>query len=71
MTGTLLAAALHAATAMAVSAETVRWARDRDGPALDLLSQNEGPTTTLNRQIEEPLPIRDVAGAPEPALATS
>ena len=37
---------------------------------MDPHAQNEGPTTTLNHQVYEPLLIRDVTGEPEAALAT-
>ena len=67
----ILAAALMSSTALATSAETIRWARAGDSLTLDPHAQNEGPTTTLNHQIYEPLLIRDVTGEPEPALATS
>jgi len=65
-----LAAALLATTALSASAETLRWARTGDGLTLDPHAQNEGPTHTLAHQIYEPLIIRDVTGAFEPALAT-
>ena len=71
MTGRLiLAAALLSSTALAASAETIRWARAGDALTLDPHAQNEGPTTTLNHQIYEPLLIRDITGEIEPALAT-
>ena len=66
----ILAAALMSSTAVAASAETIRWARAGDALTLDPHAQNEGPTTTLNHQIYEPLLIRDITGEPEPALAT-
>ncbi|SFJ43371.1 ABC transporter substrate-binding protein [Jannaschia pohangensis] len=59
-----------AMTAGAASAETLRWARAGDSLTLDPHAQNEGPTHTLAHQIYEPLIIRDVTGAFEPALAT-
>jgi peptide/nickel transport system substrate-binding protein len=65
-----LAAALLATTALSASAETLRWARTGDSLTLDPHAQNEGPTHTLAHQIYEPLIIRDVTGAFEPALAT-
>ncbi len=67
-------AALLATTALtlgAASAETLRWARAAEALTLDPHSQNEGPTTTLMHQIYEPLIIRNMEGAMEPALATS
>ena len=67
----LLATALLAGTTVGASAETLRWARAGDALTLDPHAQNEGPTTTLNHQIYEPLLIRDQTGEPEPALATS
>jgi peptide/nickel transport system substrate-binding protein len=66
----LLAAALLASTALSAPAETLRWARAGDSLTLDPHAQNEGPTHTLAHQIYEPLLIRDVTGAFEPALAT-
>ncbi|MCR9109698.1 ABC transporter substrate-binding protein [Marivita sp. XM-24bin2] len=64
-----MAAALLATTA-SVSAETLRWARSGDALTLDPHAQNEGPTHTIRHQMYEPLIIRDVTGAFEPALAT-
>jgi len=67
-------AALLATTALsaaAVFAETIRWARAAEALTLDPHSQNEGPTTTLMHQIYEPLIIRNMEGAMEPALALS
>ncbi|MCV6585887.1 MAG: ABC transporter substrate-binding protein [Marinibacterium sp.] len=54
----------------AAGADTLRWARAGDALTLDPHAQNEGPTTALNHQIMEPLLIRDMTGAFEPALAT-
>ena len=65
-----LAAALLASTALSASAETLRWARAGDSLTLDPHAQNEGPTHTLSHQIYEPLIIRDMTGAFQPALAT-
>ncbi|MEN8660851.1 MAG: ABC transporter substrate-binding protein [Marivita sp.] len=64
-----MAAALLATTAT-VNAETLRWARSGDALTLDPHAQNEGPTHTIRHQMYEPLIIRDVTGAFEPALAT-
>ncbi|WP_224815380.1 ABC transporter substrate-binding protein [Hasllibacter sp. MH4015] len=67
-------AALLATTALTVtslSAETLRWARAAEALTQDPHAQNEGPTTTLNHQIYEPLILRNMAGEMEPALATS
>jgi peptide/nickel transport system substrate-binding protein len=68
----LLAATLLATTAIAplAQAETLRWARAGDSLTLDPHAQNEGPTHTIAHQIYEPLLIRDMTGAFEPALAT-
>ncbi len=63
-------AALLASTAMVAQAETLRWARSGDALTLDPHAQNEGPTHTIRHQMYEPLIIRDVTGAFEPALAT-
>ncbi len=70
MTTTLLSAAVLLSTTALASAETLRWARAGDSLTLDPHAQNEGPTTTLNHQIMEPLLIRDHSGAMVPALAT-
>jgi peptide/nickel transport system substrate-binding protein len=59
-----------ATTAIGASAETLRWARAGDSLTLDPHAQNEGPTHTLAHQIYEPLIIRDMSGAFQPALAT-
>ncbi|MEL6565011.1 MAG: ABC transporter substrate-binding protein [Pseudomonadota bacterium] len=67
---TLLSTALLLGTTGIVSAETLRWARAGDALTLDPHSQNEGPTHTIRHQMYEPLIIRDVTGAFEPALAT-
>ncbi|MEM9551480.1 MAG: ABC transporter substrate-binding protein [Pseudomonadota bacterium] len=72
MKSTLLpmAAALLLSTALAVPAETLRWARAGDSLTLDPHAQNEGPTSALAHQIMEPLVMRDMTGAIVPALAT-
>ncbi|MEM8657837.1 MAG: ABC transporter substrate-binding protein [Pseudomonadota bacterium] len=62
-------AASLALSAVAVSAETLRWARAGDALTLDPHAQNEGPTTAMNHQIMEPLIIRDMTGTIVPALA--
>ncbi|MEP3785724.1 ABC transporter substrate-binding protein [Ascidiaceihabitans sp.] len=67
---TTMIGALLISTAAPVSAETLRWARSGDALTLDPHSQNEGPTHTIRQQMYEPLIIRDVTGAFEPALAT-
>ncbi|MEM6825780.1 MAG: ABC transporter substrate-binding protein [Pseudomonadota bacterium] len=66
----LLATSLAALVAGQASAETLRWARAAEALTLDPHAQNEGPTTTFNHQIMEPLIVRDMTGAMEPALAT-
>ncbi|MGB3554818.1 MAG: ABC transporter substrate-binding protein [Jannaschia sp.] len=66
-TAILTIAALAATSA---NAETLRWARAGDSLTLDPHAQNEGPTSVLAHQISEPLIIRDITGAFEPALAT-
>ncbi len=68
-TGILAAVALMSSTAL-VNAETLRWARAGDALTLDPHAQNEGPTHTVRHQMYEPLLVRDVTGAFEPALAT-
>ncbi|NSX53395.1 ABC transporter substrate-binding protein [Parasulfitobacter algicola] len=69
-TTAFLAASLLMTTALATSAETIRWARAGDSLTLDPHAQNEGPTHTVAHQIYEPLLIRDTTGAFEAALAT-
>ncbi|SHM05670.1 peptide/nickel transport system substrate-binding protein [Roseovarius litoreus] len=69
-TTAILTAALLASTSIGASAETLRWARAGDSLTLDPHAQNEGPTHTLAHQIYEPLIIRDMTGAFQPALAT-
>ncbi len=66
----LLAAVVLASTTALVSAQTLNWARAGDALTLDPHAQNEGPTSALIHQIMEPLIIRDMTGAPVPALAT-
>ena len=65
-----IVASLLAATAMPVSAETLRWASAGDALTLDPHSQNEGQTHTIRHQMYDALIIRDVTGAFEPSLAT-
>ncbi len=67
---TCVAAALVAASTVATSAETIRWARAGDALTLDPHAQNEGPTSALAHQIMEPLVMRDMTGAMVPALST-
>ena len=64
------AVALMATVATGVSAETLRWARAGDSLTMAPHAQDEGPTHTLARQVYEPLIMRDMTGAPVPALAT-
>src|SRR5210317_2413662 len=66
----MLSAAILGSGLAPVSAETLRWARAGDSLTLDPHAQNEGPTHTLAHQIYEPLIIRDMSGAFQPALAT-
>src|SRR6056300_1470609 len=66
----LATAALLASTSLSANAETLRWARAGDSLTLDPHAQNEGPIHTLAHQIYEPLIIRDMSGAFQPALAT-
>lgn len=55
----------------AASAENVlRWSSQGDALTLDPMSQNEGPTITMNQQIYEPLVRRNSKLELEPALAT-
>ena len=69
-TTVLTLTSLLLASAAPLSAETLRWARSGDALTLDPHAQNEGPTHTIRHQMYEPLIIRDVTGAFEPALAT-
>ena len=66
----LLGATAIALVASAASADTLRWASAGDALTLDPHSQNEGQTHTIRHQMYEPLIIRDVTGAFDPALAT-
>ncbi|MDU8913874.1 ABC transporter substrate-binding protein [Aestuariicoccus sp. MJ-SS9] len=66
----MLLATVAALAATPLSAETLRWASAGDALTLDPHSQNEGQTHTIRHQMYEPLIIRDVTGAFEPALAT-
>jgi peptide/nickel transport system substrate-binding protein len=70
----LFVAALLAATALTTAtadARSVKWARSGDALTLDPHSQNEGPTSSLGRQIYEPLVERAVDGKLVPTLAVS
>ncbi|MEM1341820.1 MAG: ABC transporter substrate-binding protein [Pseudomonadota bacterium] len=71
----LAVATLLAGTALPAFADghagTLRWARAAEALTQDPHAQNEGPTTTFNHQIYEPLIIRNMVGEMEPALATS
>ena len=70
LTAALLASAAPIA-AFADGHETVlRWARAAEALTLDPHAQNEGPTTTFNHQIYEPLIVRNMEGAMEGGLAT-
>lgn len=68
--GLMLSAAVLGATAPAISAETLRWARVGDALTLDPHSANEGPTSTLLHHIYETLVRRDTDGSLQPRLAT-
>lgn len=69
--GAIIAAALPMMIG-AASAETVlRWTSQGDALTLDPMSQNEGPTTMMNRQIYESLVRRAPDLTLEPALALS
>jgi len=67
--------AVGALTAVALSSaqaeNALRWASQGDALTMDPMSQNEGPTITMARQIYEPLVNRDPAMALEPSLALS
>lgn len=57
---------------VAVQAETVlRWASQGDALTFDPHSQNEGPTSTANKQVYEPLIMRGPDLVKEPGLALS
>ena len=56
----------------AVQAENVlRWSSQGDALTLDPQGQNEGPTSTMNSQMYEPLVSRNTEMVLEPALAES
>lgn len=67
----LAAVAVVALVAASADARTLRWARPQEALTLDPHAQNEGPTTSLLRQIYEPLVERNMEGIIEPGLATS
>ena len=66
-----VSAALIGASAPALAKNTLRWASQGDALTYDPHSQNEGPTTTANIQVYEPLVYRNVALEKEPGLAVS
>ena len=60
-----------AGVVMPVQAENVlRWSSQGDALTLDPMGQNEGPTSTMARQIYNPLVERDAEMKLEPMLAT-
>ncbi|MBM3554613.1 MAG: ABC transporter substrate-binding protein [Alphaproteobacteria bacterium] len=69
--GLVSVAVLAAMTAIPASAATLRWASQGDALTMDPHSQNEGPTTTANIQVYEPLIHRNVKLELEPGLALS
>lgn len=72
MSKLLTATALVAlVAAMPASAATLRWTSQGDALTMDPHSQNEGPTTTANIQVYEPLINRNPKLELEPGLALS
>jgi peptide/nickel transport system substrate-binding protein len=70
----VLAATVATAALLAASgadARTLKWTRSADALTLDPHAQNENPTTTLARQIYEPLVERAIDGKLVPTLAVS
>ena len=66
------AAATMAVAAVPAQAENVlRWTSQGDALTLDPMGQNEGPTSTMARQIYNPLVERDAEMKLEPSLALS
>ena len=64
------AATVSALVATSAQAETVlRWTSQGDALTMDPMGQNEGPTSTMARQIYNPLIERDADMKLEPALA--
>ena len=70
LTAALLASAAPIAAFADGHETTLRWARAAEALTLDPHAQNEGPTTTFNHQIYEPLIVRNMEGAMEGGLAT-
>ena len=70
LTAVLLASAAPVAALADGHETTLRWARAAEALTLDPHAQNEGPTTTFNHQIYEPLIVRNMEGAMEGGLAT-
>lgn len=64
-------AALALIAALPASAATLRWASQGDALTMDPHSQNEGPTTTANIQVYDPLIGRNAKLELEPSLALS
>lgn len=56
---------------IAQAENVLRWTSQGDALTLDPMSQNEGPTNSMNGQIYEPLVTRDREMVLEPALAES
>ena len=67
--GALLAAALPMLIGTASAENVLRWTSQGDALTLDPMGQNEGPTSTMNQQIYEPLVRRDSDLVLEGALA--
>ena len=66
------AATVSALVATSAQAETVlRWTSQGDALTMDPMGQNEGPTSTMARQIYNPLIERDADMKLEPSLAVS
>ena len=58
-----------ALSSRAADARSMKWARSGDALTLDPHAQNEGPTTSLNQHIYEPLIDRDQPASSLPPLA--
>jgi len=71
LSGAVVGALAAMALSSAQAENALRWASQGDALTMDPMSQNEGPTITMARQIYEPLVNRDPSMALEPSLALS
>lgn len=69
--GATAASAIAGLVAPAHAENVLRWTSQGDALTLDPMGQNEGPTSTMARQIYNPLVERDAEMKLEPSLALS